>query len=63
MAQKGFGVWALVAQQLFNLTVDTIVLWITVKWRPKLMFSFKRLKRTIFVWLEIIGVIIVGYDL
>ena len=44
MAQKGFGVWALVAQQLFNLTVDTIVLWITVKWRPKLMFSFKRLK-------------------
>lgn len=45
MAQKGFGVWALVAQQLFNLTVDTIVLWMTVKWRPKLMFSFKRLKK------------------
>lgn len=44
MAKKGFGVWALVAQQLFNLTVDTIVLWITVKWRPKKMFSFKRLK-------------------
>lgn len=45
MAKKGFGVWALVAQQLFNLTVDTIVLWITVKWRPKLMFSFGRLKK------------------
>lgn len=44
MALKGFGVWALVTQQLFNLTVDTIVLWITVKWRPKLKFSFKRLK-------------------
>lgn len=44
MALKGFGVWALVAQQLFNLTIDTIVLWITVKWRPKKMFSFKRLK-------------------
>lgn len=44
MAYFGFGVWALVAQQLFNATVDTIILWITVKWRPKRMFSFQRLK-------------------
>ncbi|MBR2289783.1 MAG: lipopolysaccharide biosynthesis protein [Clostridia bacterium] len=45
MALNGFGVWALVAQQLFNLTVDTIILWITVKWRPKKVFSFERLKK------------------
>lgn len=44
LAYCGFGVWALVAQQLFNTTVDTIVLWITVKWRPKKQFSLKRLK-------------------
>lgn len=44
MALKGFGVWALVAQQLFNVTVDTIILWITVDWKPKKMFSFNRLK-------------------
>lgn len=44
MAYNGFGVWSLVAQQLFNVTVDTIILWITVKWRPKLKFSFERLK-------------------
>ena len=44
MAYMGFGVWALVAQQLFNVTIDTIVLWITVKWRPKLQFSFQRLR-------------------
>ena len=44
MAYKGFGVWALVGQQLFNITVDTIVLWMTVKWRPKLYFSITRLK-------------------
>lgn len=44
MAKKGYGVWALVAQQLSNSTIDTIILWITVKWRPKLMFSWKRLK-------------------
>lgn len=44
MAYMGFGVWALVAQQLFNTLVDTIVLWFTVKWRPQLVFSIKRLK-------------------
>lgn len=44
MAYLGFGVWALVAQMLFNAAVDTIILWITVKWRPKMMFSFERLK-------------------
>ena len=44
MAYLGFGVWALVAQQLFNATVDTIILWITVNWRPKWCFSFERLK-------------------
>lgn len=44
MAYNGYGVWALVAQQIFNVTVDTIILWITVKWRPKKMFSLKRLK-------------------
>ena len=44
MAYKGFGIWALVGQQLFNITIDTIVLWIIVKWRPKKQFSFIRLK-------------------
>ena len=44
LAWKGYGVWALVAQHLFNTLVDTIILWITVKWRPKLAFSFARLK-------------------
>lgn len=44
MAYLGFGVWALVAQMLFNTAVDTTILWITVKWRPKKMFSLERLK-------------------
>lgn len=44
MAYMGFGVWALVAQQLFNLLLSTITLWVSVKWRPKLLFSFQRLK-------------------
>lgn len=44
MAYHGLGVWALVFQQIFNATVDTIILWVTVKWKPKKMFSFTRLK-------------------
>ena len=45
MAYCGLGVWALVAQQVTNLAIDTLILWITVKWRPKKMFSLERLKR------------------
>ncbi len=45
MAYRGYGVWALVAQQLFNVLTDTVILCLTVKWHPKRMFSFGRLKR------------------
>lgn len=41
MAIKGMGVWALIGQYLTNTVVDTIMLWATVKWTPKKIFSFK----------------------
>lgn len=44
MALLGFGAWALVFQYLTNVLIDTVFLWFTVKWRPKLMFSFRRAK-------------------
>lgn len=44
LAYAGFGVWALVAQQLSNAAIDTLILWLTVPWRPKKMFSWDRLK-------------------
>ena len=44
LALMGFGIWALVVQWLLNSTIDTIILWFTVKWRPKKMFSITRLK-------------------
>lgn len=44
LAKAGYGVWALVAQQLSNATVDTVILWITVRWRPRKNFSWERLK-------------------
>lgn len=51
MAYNGLGVWALVAQQLSNATIDTIILWLTVKWRPKKAFSWARLRALLgFAW-------------
>ena len=44
LAYLGYGVWALVAQQLSNITVNTAILWFTVGWRPKRLFSLERLK-------------------
>lgn len=43
LAYKGYGAWAIVAQNLSNNLIDALILWFTVKWRPKLMFSIKRL--------------------
>lgn len=51
MAYAGAGVWAIVAQQLSNTTIDTLILWITVKWRPQKEFSWERLKKLLsFGW-------------
>ena len=44
MAYKGYGVWALVAQQIVKVAIDTLILWITVDWKPKFLFSFNKLK-------------------
>lgn len=43
MAYNGFGVWALVGQSLSNICTGTIVLWLTVRWRPQWVFSPSRL--------------------
>lgn len=45
MAYMGFGVWALVGQNLSNAFISVVVLWFTVEWRPRLVFSINRLKR------------------
>lgn len=45
MAYKGFGVWALVVQNLSNQIIDTCVLWFTVKWRPTIEFSLTEMKK------------------
>lgn len=44
LAYQGYGIWALVFQQLTNQICITLILWFTVKWRPRLQFSFERVK-------------------
>lgn len=44
MAYAGYGIWALVVQNLLTAFVGTIILWYVVDWRPKMIFSFQRLK-------------------
>lgn len=41
MAWHGFGVWSLVVQQLLNLGVNTGLLWLLSKWRPRLVYSWR----------------------
>ena len=41
MAYKGFGVWALVGQQLSSAVINTLTLWLYSKWRPSLLYSWK----------------------
>ena len=43
-AYAGLGIWALAIQQLSSIIITTIVMLFTVKWHPKFIFSFKRLK-------------------
>jgi len=44
MAYNNYGVWALVVQNLGNVCITTVCTWLIIKWRPRLVFSLKRLK-------------------
>ena len=44
MAYNNFGVWALVGQYITNSVIDTVVLFLTIDWKPTLYFSYKRFK-------------------
>lgn len=44
-ALAGLGIWALVIQQLTNQVMDTLILWITVGWRPAKEFSVESMKQ------------------
>ncbi|MDD4772395.1 MAG: lipopolysaccharide biosynthesis protein [Eubacteriales bacterium] len=45
LALLGFGVWALVYSKIAGTMIGAIVLWITVCWKPRKVFSVKRIKK------------------
>ena len=42
LAFTGYGVWALVVQQLLGSAIATFILWKVSKWRPRFRFSYRR---------------------
>lgn len=44
MSYRNYGVWGLVWQQVTNQIFLCMIMWITVKWRPRLLFSLRRVK-------------------
>lgn len=55
MAYRGFGAWALIAQNLSNMLTDTVMLQIIGKWKPHKCFSLKRLGKLFsYGWLLVI---------
>ena len=60
MAYNGFGVWSLVGQQLSNILTNTLVLGVVVKWRPKLVFSWIRLKELYGFGVKLMGAQLLG---
>lgn len=59
LAYMDYGIWALVAQQLINEFIGTFILWLTIKWRPILVFSYNRLKALLsFGWMLLISALL-----
>ena len=63
LAYCGFGVWALVVQQLLCVALNTLFLKLIIKWKPQWIFSFERLKPMFsFGWkMMVTGFLFTGY--
>ena len=44
MAYRGYGLWALIAQQMIGSLCSVIILWLLDRWKPAFVFSFERAK-------------------
>lgn len=64
IAIQGFGVWALVCQQLSSAFATVLLLWYYSKWKPKYVFSWKSFKELYLFGfnLMIVGVVATLYQ-
>ena len=63
-AYNGAGAWALIFQQITDVFIGTIILWVIVPWRPRLLYSFYKIKKLFsFGWKMLASTLIsTGYD-
>ena len=59
MAIKGFGVYSIVGQAITQASITNILLWVTSKWRPQLIFSCVSFKKLWSFGSKVLGVNIV----
>ena len=55
MAYTGYGPWALVAQQMTNSLIDTIILFLSSGFRPRFAFSVERIKNLWSYGIKVLG--------
>lgn len=55
MAYHGYGVWALVGQNVSGQIFTTLIMWYTIRWRPIMQFSIERFKRLFSYGWKILG--------
>lgn len=55
MAIKGYGPWSLVGQYLTNVTIDTLVLFLTSGWKPQRLYDASAVKRMMPFSLKLMG--------
>lgn len=56
LALKGAGVWALVAQSIMSSTFIVCILFWMIDWRPRLQFSFQRIKELLNFGSKMLGI-------
>jgi O-antigen/teichoic acid export membrane protein len=61
-AAAGFGPWAIVANSLAAAAVSTLLLWRFSPWRPRLLFSFARLRDLSGFGLRLFGIRLMNYS-
>jgi O-antigen/teichoic acid export membrane protein len=61
LAAAGFGAWALIVQQLCVAVIATALLWVSMPWRPRLVYSVRSLRELGSFGARIFGVRVADY--
>jgi O-antigen/teichoic acid export membrane protein len=61
MALKNYGPFAIVGQQIFIYVINNIIVWKSIKWRPKMIFSKIDFNQTIKPGLSVMGSNVLGF--